>query len=61
MNIYFVSAEQIGCEQCSYHGTCYTRNDVEIVCECFQWYAGDHCQINLKGKQASTFPISDKY
>ncbi|KAG8338616.1 hypothetical protein J6590_000290 [Homalodisca vitripennis] len=42
------SAEQIGCELCNYHGTCYSRNDEEIVCECFQWYGGDTCQINLK-------------
>jgi len=42
------SAEQIGCEQCNFHGTCYSRNDEEVVCECFQWYGGDTCQINLK-------------
>uniref|UniRef100_A0A1B6D0I9 EGF-like domain-containing protein n=2 Tax=Clastoptera arizonana TaxID=38151 RepID=A0A1B6D0I9_9HEMI len=42
------SAEQIGCDQCNYHGTCYSRNDNEVTCECFQWYAGEQCQINLK-------------
>ncbi|XP_017786883.1 PREDICTED: uncharacterized protein LOC108569731 [Nicrophorus vespilloides] len=42
------SAELIGCEKCHYHGTCYTRDDDQILCECFQWYAGDSCQVNLK-------------
>ncbi|XP_054280807.1 uncharacterized protein LOC128998618 isoform X1 [Macrosteles quadrilineatus] len=42
------SAEQIGCERCNYHGTCYSRSDEEMVCECFQWYGGANCQINLK-------------
>ncbi|KAG5890180.1 hypothetical protein JTB14_014346 [Gonioctena quinquepunctata] len=42
------SAEQIGCERCSYHGTCYSRGANEVICECFQWYTGESCQINLK-------------
>lgn len=44
------SAEQVGCEKCTYHGTCYSRGSEEILCECFHWYAGEYCQINLKGK-----------
>lgn len=43
------STELIGCEQCHYHGTCYTPDDTEHpICECFHWYAGSACQINLK-------------
>ncbi|XP_077288414.1 uncharacterized protein LOC143912855 [Arctopsyche grandis] len=42
------SAEPVGCEKCNYHGTCYTRDDARVLCECFQWYAGEHCHINLK-------------
>ncbi|XP_071052269.1 uncharacterized protein [Onthophagus taurus] len=42
------SAEIIGCERCNYHGTCYDRGDDRVICECFQWYAGDGCQVNLK-------------
>lgn len=39
----------VGCEQCHYHGTCYSRGPNERpVCECFQWYTGQHCHINLK-------------
>ncbi|PSN41716.1 hypothetical protein C0J52_07786 [Blattella germanica] len=41
-------AELIGCEKCHYHGTCYSRGDDQHMCECFQWYAGENCQINLK-------------
>lgn len=44
------SAELIGCEKCHYHGTCYSRGDDQMLCECFQWYAGTNCHINLKGK-----------
>lgn len=43
------SAELIGCERCHYHGTCYSRGDEQVLCECFQWYAGESCHINLKG------------
>jgi Calcium-binding EGF domain/SEA domain len=42
--------EKLGCEKCHYHGTCYTRSDERIVCECFQWYTGQQCQISLKCK-----------
>ncbi|XP_044736868.1 uncharacterized protein LOC123298838 [Chrysoperla carnea] len=42
------SAELIGCEKCNYHGTCYNRGDEQVLCECFQWYAGQNCHINLK-------------
>ncbi|CAB3233080.1 unnamed protein product [Arctia plantaginis] len=42
------SAEPVGCERCNYHGACYSRDDRRILCECFQWYSGSSCQINLK-------------
>lgn len=47
--IYLFSAEPVGCEKCNYHGTCYARDDSRVLCECFQWYAGENCHINLKG------------
>lgn len=43
--------EQIGCERCHYHGTCMTKSNDQILCECFQWYAGQSCQVNLKCKK----------
>lgn len=49
------SAELIGCEKCNYHGTCYSRGDDQMLCECFQWYAGNNCHVNLKGKIYSHF------
>ncbi|KAL1488905.1 hypothetical protein ABEB36_014692 [Hypothenemus hampei] len=42
------SADQVGCEKCNYHGACYTRGSDEILCECFHWYSGERCHINLK-------------
>uniref|UniRef100_A0A2S2R302 Sperm flagellar membrane protein n=1 Tax=Sipha flava TaxID=143950 RepID=A0A2S2R302_9HEMI len=42
------SSELIGCDVCNYHGTCYLSNQDQTICECFQWYAGKHCQFNLK-------------
>ncbi|XP_063229943.1 uncharacterized protein LOC134535040 isoform X2 [Bacillus rossius redtenbacheri] len=42
------SAELIGCENCNYHGSCRWREDDQVACECFQWYTGDTCHINLK-------------
>ncbi|CAG9857190.1 unnamed protein product [Phyllotreta striolata] len=42
------SAEMVGCERCNYHGTCYSRGSEEVLCECFQWYTGQFCHINLK-------------
>ncbi|KAI5636459.1 putative sperm flagellar membrane protein domain-containing protein [Phthorimaea operculella] len=42
------SAEPVGCELCNYHGSCYSRDDQRVLCECFQWYAGSTCHINLK-------------
>ncbi|KAK4874874.1 hypothetical protein RN001_014234 [Aquatica leii] len=42
------SAELIGCERCHYHGTCYSRGDEQLFCECFHWYTGEYCHINLK-------------
>ncbi|VVC43621.1 EGF-like, conserved site,EGF-like calcium-binding domain,SEA domain,EGF-like calcium-binding [Cinara cedri] len=42
------SSELIGCDLCNYHGTCYLSNQDQTICECFQWYAGKHCQFNLR-------------
>ncbi|KAL3274219.1 hypothetical protein HHI36_015631 [Cryptolaemus montrouzieri] len=42
------SAELIGCEKCNYHGTCYSRGEDQVICECFQWYSGETCYVNLK-------------
>lgn len=53
----FCAAELIGCDACSHHGTCYTRDEGEVMCECFHWYAGDRCQINLKGNEQLLFVI----
>lgn len=43
------SADLSGCEKCNYHGACYSKSGDEVFCECFPWYAGDDCRINLKG------------
>lgn len=43
----------MGCERCSYHGSCTEQIDDDsevMLCDCFQWYAGEKCQYNLKGK-----------
>lgn len=50
------SAEMMGCDRCNYHGSCIEHidedNEVhEMLCDCFQWYAGEKCQYNLKGKK----------
>ncbi|XP_033237259.1 uncharacterized protein [Drosophila pseudoobscura] len=43
----------IGCEKCNYHGKC-IRTPLDkvlkltTVCQCFPWYAGTTCQLNLK-------------
>lgn len=49
------SAEMMGCDRCNYHGSCIEHIDEdgevhEMLCDCFQWYAGEKCQYNLKGK-----------
>ena len=57
----------IGCERCNFHGTCYNRGEDQEMCECFQWYAGENCHINLKGKCTKRFHLflilllKDKY
>ncbi|XP_033150535.1 uncharacterized protein LOC108607323 [Drosophila busckii] len=53
----------IGCDKCNYHGHCVSSRDTSTkgrtvnerknpheisVCECFAWYAGVTCQLNLK-------------
>ncbi|XP_053968782.1 uncharacterized protein LOC128870211 [Anastrepha ludens] len=48
------SAELIGCDQCHYHGKCAfskfekSKSVEDPVCECFAWYTGATCQVNLK-------------
>ncbi|XP_051862217.1 uncharacterized protein LOC127565783 isoform X1 [Drosophila albomicans] len=43
------SDKVIGCNKCNYHGICITPNLSEIsICECFGWYTGSTCQLNLK-------------
>lgn len=54
------SAELMGCNRCNYHGACIEHerfdnfDEIEVVCECFQWYAGEKCQYNLKGMHIGT-------
>ncbi|XP_034139378.1 uncharacterized protein LOC117590645 [Drosophila guanche] len=43
----------IGCEKCNYHGQCITTSldkvsKLTTACQCFPWYAGTMCQLNLK-------------
>lgn len=47
--------ERTGCEKCHYHGTCVTKSNDQVSCECFQWYAGKSCQVNLKCKNFNLF------
>ncbi|XP_054091406.1 uncharacterized protein LOC128923063 [Zeugodacus cucurbitae] len=48
------SAELVGCEQCHYHGKCAIKKSERshtagrVLCECFAWYSGSTCQLNLK-------------
>lgn len=53
------SAELMGCEKCNFHGACTDHIDENgdtrgILCDCFQWYAGEKCQFNLKGNDFHT-------
>ncbi|CAH2099100.1 unnamed protein product [Euphydryas editha] len=41
------SSDAVGCATCNYHGTCFERESA-MICECFKWYAGRTCQVNLK-------------
>uniref|UniRef100_A0A1B0FBN7 EGF-like domain-containing protein n=1 Tax=Glossina morsitans morsitans TaxID=37546 RepID=A0A1B0FBN7_GLOMM len=44
------SAEIIGCAQCQYQGKC-TLSGLKsnsYICECFLWYTGANCGVNLK-------------
>lgn len=43
-------SEEKGCENCHFHGKCISKTDDVILCECFQWFTGKYCQINLKSK-----------
>lgn len=66
------SAEQIGCEKCHYHGSCYNGDgfdddistiskSTESKCRCFQWYTGANCQINLKGIERNHRPLNKHF
>lgn len=51
----------IGCIKCHYHGHCVTSHTIlngTSVCECFAWYAGATCQLNLKILLISLIAIS---
>ncbi|XP_059486932.1 uncharacterized protein LOC132203289 [Neocloeon triangulifer] len=44
------TSDILGCAKCNYHGTCLPSRpgDNRVYCDCFQWYAGQTCYINLK-------------
>ncbi|XP_065337190.1 uncharacterized protein LOC135937842 isoform X4 [Cloeon dipterum] len=44
------TSDLLGCTKCNYHGTCLPSRpgDSRVYCDCFHWYAGDTCFINLK-------------
>lgn len=42
------SDQLIGCGKCNFNGNCQNLNDSQVQCECFAWYAGIRCQLNLK-------------
>ncbi|KAL7726756.1 hypothetical protein ACLKA6_001480 [Drosophila palustris] len=46
------SDKLIGCDKCNYHGNCVQQATSSpngtAVCECFAWYTGATCQLNLK-------------
>ncbi|KAK7066641.1 hypothetical protein SK128_012253 [Halocaridina rubra] len=43
-----VQTEQ--CSFCNFQGECITKADGTHGCRCLQWFSGDRCQINLRGK-----------
>ncbi|KAK2575971.1 hypothetical protein KPH14_007332 [Odynerus spinipes] len=42
------SQAPIGCAGCNNKGHCVTNIHGHEVCECFPWYSGQRCQVNLK-------------
>ena len=47
----FLKAERENCEECNGHGKCVSEPTTnQRTCECNKWFAGNECQINLKGK-----------
>ncbi|KAL7302989.1 hypothetical protein TKK_0004215 [Trichogramma kaykai] len=42
------SQAPLGCTACNNKGMCVKNNYGHEVCECFAWYSGQKCQINLK-------------
>nr|KAF7404316.1 hypothetical protein H0235_015010 [Vespula pensylvanica] len=42
------SQAPIGCAGCNNKGHCVTNIHGQEICECFPWYSGQRCQVNLK-------------
>ncbi|KAL2719458.1 mucin-17 [Vespula squamosa] len=42
------SQAPIGCAGCNNKGHCITNIHGQEICECFPWYSGQRCQVNLK-------------
>ncbi|XP_043486794.1 uncharacterized protein LOC122514200 [Polistes fuscatus] len=42
------SQAPIGCAGCNNKGHCMTNIHGHEICECFPWYSGQRCQVNLK-------------
>lgn len=49
IRIFFFSEMQ-GCPECNYKGHCRINAHGEPFCECFRWFGGSKCHINLKGR-----------
>lgn len=45
------SQAPLGCANCNNKGHCVTNAFGQESCECFSWYSGQKCQVNLKGKK----------
>lgn len=45
----FEFLEMQGCPECNYKGHCRINAYGEPFCECFRWFGGSKCHINLKG------------
>lgn len=46
----FHVTEMLGCPECNYKGHCRINAYGEPFCECFRWFGGSKCHINLKSK-----------
>lgn len=45
------SQAPLGCAACNNKGHCNINTNGKQVCECFPWYTGQKCQVNLKGNR----------